>query len=312
MSRGALARGTQDDILDGWTIVRADPLEPALLEPSVPASVAEGDGEGDRKAGLPTCGVTEAEGATLLREVDALGLAGPHSGLLLLGTVREMLSTPGRDEEMRDHFLEVLRWRAQHGADTIVQTNVPEKQAMLHVPSYCFGATRAGLPVLVEKATDWQRALAAAAEEGIAAEVFGRCRLRCSERYLQFVRAAHARGQGNGQYVMIIDCAGFSMGFYEGRAAMSYAKVAVSVAMTYAGICRTVYVANGSRMVSMLWKLLQPLLPETTKRKFVVLPAVAPSVTSFGAAGSLTEMVGASLPQFLGGTVDEPIAVLSS
>ena len=293
-----------DDVLDGWTIVKA--------EADVEAINPEQHARDESEPGLLTCGLTEEEGTTLQRELDALGgSSGPHNGLLLLGTVREMLSGTDRDQELREHFLEVLRWRGQHGADTILQANLSDKLLSLVIPTRCFGATRAGLPIFVEKASDWQRSLAAAAQRGIAPEVFGRSCLRRSERYLQFVGGSHRRGDGNGQYVMIMDCTGFSMGFYDARAAMGYAKAAVSVAMAYAGICRCVYVANGSRMVSMLWALLQPLLPDSTKRKFVVLPSGVPSASSFGAAGSLTEMSEANLPRYLGGIVDEPIEVLT-
>lgn len=132
------------------------------------------------------------------------------------------------------------RWRDTVGADGILQHGLPTHLLDAQVDSLEYGQTRGGLPVYVETAGAWKEAINAARRVSTPDE-FAQTRILWTERVLQRVNMLHAAGSGNGQFVLVMDCADLALGFSEAREVWPFVKAAVvQVALQYAGCCRRV------------------------------------------------------------------------
>ena len=78
----------------------------------------------------------------------------------LEGAPSQLLQLPLRCDDSRTNTR--CRWRHKVDADTILQRGLPTKLMVAQVDSFEYGQTRGGLPVYVETAGAWKRAITAA------------------------------------------------------------------------------------------------------------------------------------------------------
>ena len=202
--------------------------------------------------GMPPCasrnGVTEEEA----REMHALmqsapGVAAgavPHDGLLLLGLARGVLESSkegvtSRIDEVRARdakgFLSILQWRGLVGTDAILAAGLPPQIQSLQIQSFEHGRTQGGLPVYVEDCGMYPARLREAKRLGIPPDSYAQTRVYWSEECMRRTNLSHARGIGNGQYVLVMDMRGLEVGIMEFNSLWPFILAAVlTVAMSCA------------------------------------------------------------------------------
>lgn len=260
---------------------------------------------------LPACGsqtwVTPGE-RDALRMLAAdprfASLREMHGGLILLGYARELAKSAKSRELVEQMILSVVQWRAHVGADQILATRLPSHLASVQVESHVYGRTRGGLPVVVEAASSWHKAICAARALGIAPAEFAQGRVLWSERCLH--RVFSDLESGSGQFVLVMDFGGTGdLGWSDVMPLWGFVKEAIAgVSMRYANCCKRTYVVRPPRAISLLWRLLGTVLPPETKAKICVLNASGASLAleDFPADVDLIVMAPDSLPEYLGGS----------
>ena len=284
---------------------------------------------------LPSCafraGVTEEERAELRiiarrfpSELDGV----PHTsrayeGYLELGWARcwvelqpayDRSSTPdevraAEHERLLRGLSEAQAWRRQAGAEAFLENGLPpDLMDGVQIESWEYGKTTAGLPIFVDRAVTWLSAIRAARQQGLSPQQWGEQRVYWHERCLDVVAQRHAAGEGNGQYIHIVDFEGVDVGLTELLKSWPYIKeAAITVALHYGGCCARMYAARPLRVVNLIWKLLRPFLADVTSAKVAVVSpcSAAPRIEHYNYS-PLTAMTPESLPTFLGGSLEEP------
>ena len=138
-----------------------------------------------------------------------------HEGMLALGVAREVLLFQPKEPRKRaaelaalsNLFRKTLAWRVAAYVDTIMRDGLPSilvdggcqpggQHGGCQPRAHHYGSTRAGLPVIVDSASEWRRAIRNARELGLTPAVFATTRIYWHERCLQTARKAHEAGRG--------------------------------------------------------------------------------------------------------------------
>ena len=106
----------------------------------------------------------------------------------------------------------------------------------------------------------WLSAIRAARQQGLSPQQWGAQRVYWHERCLEITAQRHAAGEGNGQYIHIIDFEGVDVGLTELLKSWPYIKeAAITVALHYGGCCARMYAARPPlrplRLVNRIWTL---------------------------------------------------------
>lgn len=250
----------------------------------------------------------------LMREPVMQSGAHLFDGLLCLGMAREMvlLEPRRRDGERPGYvaaFAQAMAWRRTAEVDRIRTEGVPRAlvDADCQPRAHSYGATTAGLPVMVDTGSEWRRAMLNCRNLKLTPTDFGRARIYWHEACLGLVQQAHARGEGNGAFVAVLDLGGMeSMGVREALAGYPFIKASIiTIALHYSGAMRRVYVARPPRTFFMLWNMLKPFLAPTTLQKVKVLPCrAAQRLEDYPSDDPLCTVQASALPPELGGTAD--------
>ena len=284
---------------------------------------------------LPSCayraGVTEEDRAELriiVRRFPSKLDGVPHTsraydGYLELGWARcwteiqpayDRSSTPdevraAEHERLLRGLGEAQAWRRQAGAEAFLENGLPpDLMDGVQIESWEYGKTSAGLPIFVDRAVTWLSAIRAARQQGLSPQQWGAQRVYWHERCLEITAQRHAAGEGNGQYIHIVDFEGVDVGLTELLKSWPYIKeAAITVALNYGGCCARMYAARPFRVVNLIWKLLRPFLADVTSAKVAVVSpcSTAPRIEHYNYS-PLTAMTPESLPTFLGGSLEEP------
>jgi hypothetical protein len=304
---------------------RAERRADAETAPSAVPLAAAGSTE------LPPCAtrgsVSDEERAAMRRllsmgDLAQLDGARAFDGLLLLGAAREVLLTPAHKDKEREKefrrlavvFAESITWRAAARCAQIKALGLDVRlvEGQCQCLAHHYGATHGGLPVVVDLASEWRRSIAAARRLGVSAEEYATTRIFWHESCVGMAARKHAAGEGNGQFIHVIDFGEATMiGISEFLAAWPYVKASIlKVSLNYGGTARRIYVARPPRLFSFGWRMLKPLILEKTRYKIVVLPVrTTQRLDDYFAYGheQLTAIPADSLPPPLGGTAEQPI-----
>ena len=322
-------------------LYRVDERGSAVCEPHLPVVDAE---LASSLACVDRNGVTAEERAlaNLLLKGEDETPSESHNGLLLLGLVREIMHLEAGSQTRQQYiefYHEALAWRRDARLDTALHEGLPPKLSALQDEILVYGSTQAGLPVFVEVASSLLRLLQRAQQMALSPDEFAVCRAYQTERYLQLTDMWHASGEGNGSYVLAIDFSGFNPGVLELRAVWTLLKAALMATYNYTGyctrahilqtttatellspsclvyhslhtfapgVCRHIFIVQPPRICSWLWRTISPLIAETTKQKFTMLPSGHPPCLSDFSDQPLLKMTAQSLPRHLGGAQVRP------
>jgi hypothetical protein len=246
----------------------------------------------------------------------------PFDGLMLLGCAREILLTPPskpkeREKELKriaQDFNKSLGWRVNARCETVRREGLDVRlvDGGCQGETHWYGWTHGGLPVVVDKGTEWVRAINACRRLNITPDEYAATRIYWHETCVGTTARVHAGGKGNGQFIHVIDFGGLGgLGLSDFYAAWPYIKASiVKVSLNYTGTARRIYVARPPRLFAFGWKLLKPLLVEKTRYKVVVLPSRSTQrIDDYLSCGKeeMTAIPPECLPSQLGGTCDDPI-----
>ena len=111
---------------------------------------------------------------------------------------------------------EAQAWRRQYngsGAEAYLEDGLPpDLMDGAQCESWEYGKTSAGLPIFVDRAVTWLSAIRAARQQGLSPQQWGAQRVYWHERCLEITAQRHAAGEGNGQYIHIVDFEGVDVG----------------------------------------------------------------------------------------------------
>ncbi|KAL1526472.1 hypothetical protein AB1Y20_015182 [Prymnesium parvum] len=239
-------------------------------------------------------------------------LAEVYDGLLLLGVVREILSTPWKKGAMVQTLREIVAWRRATGAFEIGASPLPTRLAATQVKSYIYGLTEGGCPVAVLTVKSVEDAMLTCARMNVTPDEFAQTRIWACEHSVRAIHATHQQDKGNGQSVLVIDFESSEFGPLQIHRFLPYTKAAViGAAIKYAGMARCVYIVRPGPLFALMWSLVIPFLPSETRQKIRVVQRNAP-ILSPADEPPLTKLTKDSLPAFLGGAVpdDKPLMSL--
>ena len=231
--------------------------------------------------------------ARLLQLPELRGCDVPFSGNLTLGAAREVLQFPAAKRESEvgrvvSELCDAMAWRATSDADRIGREGIDERLVSneCQAEAHHYGQTHGGLPVIVDDGSEWRRSIYAAKRAGFSAEEYATTRIYWHETCCAVAERAHAEGQGNGQFIHIIDLGGLSdLTFGQVRELWPYIKASILlVSNNYTGTARRIYIARPPMIFSFGWSLCKVILSEYQRCVFsqLSLACVASCVVPCG------------------------------
>lgn len=171
----------------------------------------------------------------------------------------------GNTEEARQRWKVTLAWRAENNVDNILNEPQPDFKIIKQCyPHFFHGSSKAGHPVYYEQLGKIN--IARLRENGVTVERLLRYYVFLTEYLWNEIEP-----DPNGQLVTILDLEGVGLKDLGGEALDFMKQASKIVQEHYVERCHKMFLVNVPYVFSFIWKMVQPLINENTRRKITIL-----------------------------------------